>query len=153
MAIAAVVLLGREWRNRETLPRSEFDRQVTQALHVRGDDTAMVVSHLDQHRLQVRIGHPVMLDAATASSIVYTPHLAPTIQKVLFDFYGIRFHPKKTAGAPEWSVVWKMRTQSEWRALAEAYTFRYVISPNAIPLKLDAVLHGEGETLYVIPLP
>ena len=153
MAATLIVLLGREWRNRETLPRSDFDRQVTQALHARGDDTAMVVSHPHQHRLQVRIEHPVMLDAATASSIVYTPHLAPTIQKVLFDFYGIRFHPKNPADAPEWSEVWKMRTRSEWSALAEAYTFRYVISPNAIPLKLEAVLHGEGATLYTIPLP
>ena len=153
MAATLIVLIGREWGNRETLPRSDFDRQVTQALHARGDDTAMVVSHPHQHRLQVRIEHPVLFDAATASSIVYTPHLAPTIQKIMFDFYGFRFHPKKPADAPEWSELWKIRTQSEWQRLGETYSFRYVISPNAIPLDLEVVLRGEGETLYTIPLP
>ena len=153
MAATLIVLLGREWQNRETLPRSNFDTRVTQALHVRGDDTAMVVSHPDQHRLQVRIEHPVLFDAATASSIVYTPHLAPTIQKIMFDFYGFRFHPKKPVGTPEWSDLWKFRTRLEWQKLGEGYRFRYVISPNAIPLDLEVVLHGDGETLYVIPAP
>jgi len=148
--IALLTLISEESRSSKSLPRSDFDRAVTQRLQELGAPAAMVVSTPSQHRLQSRIGHPVLADSASADSLVYSPELAPSIQKILYDLYGIRFHPPLEPNAPSWSEIWIERSHSRWVELAQRYGFSFVISPNDTPLHLEAVLPGVEDTLYRI---
>ena len=153
LLLAAVALLKitvGEWHTRETFPVSEFDRAITTHLRELGEPAAMVASYPTQHRLQSRIGHPVLADAASADSLVYSPELAPSIQKIFTDMYGIRFHPSPASDAPSWNEIWVGRDHDEWVELSHRYGFSFVISPNDTPLDLEAALPGPEDTLYRI---
>ena len=149
-AVALLKITADEWRTRETLPVSEFDRAVASHLQELGEPAAMVASYPTQHRLQSRIGHPVLADAASADSLVYSPELAPSIQKIFSDVYGIRFHPSPDSDAPSWNEIWVGRDHDDWVELSHRYGFSFVISPNDTPLDLAAALPGPEDTLYRI---
>ncbi len=151
LAVAVLLKISTdEWRTRETLPVSEFDRAVTTRLQELGRPAAMVASYPTQHRLQSRIGHPVLADSASADSLVYSPELAPSIQKIFSDLYGIRFHPSPEPKAPSWKEIWVGRDHDEWVELSDRYGFTFVISSNDTPLDLEPALPGPEDTLYRI---
>ena len=151
VALAVLKISAGEWRTREVLPVSEFDHAVTTHLDRMGDPTAMLASYPTQHRLQSRTGHPVLVDAGSADSMVYTPELAPSIQKIYSDLYGIRFYPPPGPEAPAWDAVWKDRSRAEWAELGGRYGFSYVLSSKAAPLDLEVSLSGPRDTLYRLP--
>lgn len=152
LVVLATLKIGMgEWRAREVLPISEFDRAITAHLDRLGHPTAMLASYPSQHRLQSRTGHPVLVDAGSADSMVYTPELAPSIQKIHSDLYGIRFHPPQDPEAPSWDQLWKGRSRQEWAELGRRYGFSYVLSPNDTPLDLEPSLPGPSDTLYRLP--
>lgn len=149
--VLAVVLLYGEARTRRHLPKSEFDKQITETLRQRGDTKAMLAARPNEFLLQARTGHPVLVEAATASLMSYLPSLGPCIQKIYVDIYGIRFDtpPEPTVGgtAP-WLLLWQERPRAKWLALAEDYGFSYVVAPPAITLDLPLILDDTGGRLY-----
>jgi len=101
-----------------------------------------------------------MVDIALAPWTPYMPSVGPAIEKIHNDLYGISFIQGRSVAPtnsfvgvepPDWTQVWKTRTVSEWAALAQEYNFRYVISPNNVPLQLPKAIEGPGETLYSLP--
>ncbi len=152
LVVLATLKIGAgEWRAREVLPISEFDRAITAHLDRLGHPSAMLASYPSQHRLQSRTGHPVLVDAGSADSMVYTPELAPSIQQIHSDLYGIRFYPPQDPQAPPWDELWKNRSRQEWAELGRRYGFSHVLSPNDTPLDLEPSLPGPTDTLYRLP--
>ena len=146
-------LLSHEWRGREQLPVSVFDRRVTQCLRDRGETQAMLVAEPGEFILQARTGHPVLVETATASLISYMPALAPIIQQIYADVYGIRFD-QAPARRPEttWQDRWTTRSRAEWQALGRKYGFRYIVAPSSMTLDLPVVLEAQAVLLYQVPL-
>lgn len=152
VAVVTVLAVARigfdERRYRTMLPVSAFDRAITAYLAEEDAPDAMLVSHPLQHRLQSRTEHPVLVDSASADSMVYTPELAPSIQKIHEDLYGIRYYPPPNPGTPPWNEIWKARTRDRWGELGRDYGFEFVLSPIAVPLDLEVSLAGPDDTLY-----
>lgn len=160
-AIAIAFMLVQQYQHREWLPRSAFDRACIEYMNraeeglpplgpprTRRGGAAMVVARPDQYLLQSRINHPVMVDIALAPWTPYMPSVGPSIEKIHNDIYGISF--VVNAAHSDWTTVWKSRTQTQWTALAQEYDFRYVVSPNNVPLQLLEAVRGPDETLYTI---
>lgn len=147
--IVAALLLQHQWRYRQSLPNSDFHERVTAYLagHDAGD--AMLLARPDEYMLQARTGHPVLVEAATPSLISYLPTVAPVIEQTYQDIYGISFKLREEGGAsPSWEVVWKERTDAQWRDLAQRYQFQYVIAAKHLDINLDEVLADEYQALY-----
>lgn len=149
--MACVLIVVQEIRYREMLPVADFDQRIARYLEQQGDTGAMLAAHPFEHRIQSRTGHPVLFDGASADSMVYTPALAPSIQKISEDLYGIRFHPQMEPGAPSWDEVWRGRPREIWLELGQNYGFSYVLSPDGVQLDLDVCLSDPKGTLYRIP--
>ncbi len=147
-AVLAALLLVSEVRAREHLPRSAFDAEVAATLADRGQPDALLLAHPYEFLLQVRTGHPVLVETATASLMSYLPELGPGIQQTYLDLYGIRFDQPPTAGRNAWKSLWQQRTKHEWNTLAERYQFDYVVAPAPLVLDLDRVATGDSAALY-----
>ena len=132
-----------QYTQRNPLPLTPLDR----ILLVQPDKTGMVVARPDEFLLQAKTGHPVLVETATASLMSYMPSLAPVIQQLYSDVYGIRFDTSSSA-SDKWLQVWQIRSRSEWRTLAQKYGFRYVIAPFGIMLDLPEIATTENGILY-----
>lgn len=160
IAVAVVILTvsHEEGVNRSQLPRSEFNTQVAASL--RAFDNAeriqepvtMIAAEPFVYLLQAQTGAPVFVDNATSSFMTYMPRLAPVIQSMYADFYGIRFDIPAN-DRPPWRAVWDQRSQSEWVRLGERYEIGYVIASGGLSLDLPVVLTVRGRSLYRIPNP
>jgi hypothetical protein len=151
-AIVLAALAYAQWQERQWLPRTEFDGEVAAYLDARGERDALLVARPDQYTLQAQTGHPVMVDGALAPWIPYMPSVGPAIAKIYADLYGTEFLRANTSDspAPGWTEVWTTRDTAQWRALGTEYGFRYVVSPNSVPLHLPIVVHGGSECLYEV---
>jgi hypothetical protein len=116
---------------------------------------------LPRAEIQVKTGHPVILEHETLWIMTYMPALAPAIARMTGDLYGVDYaHPETLTTLCEdglvggycavWADVWKERPATEWRALSALYGFRLVVSPNHVPLALTPVVVGTRFTLYRI---
>ncbi len=150
---ACLALLGHQWRWREHMPLSAFDRRVAEHLRDQGEGQAMLLACPDEFILQARTGHPVLVETATPSLISYMPALGPVIQKIYHDIYGIRFDLPAPEHAETWEELWAARTRSQWQTLAQRYRFRYLIAPAAMALDLPTVFEQDATALYRIPEP
>ena len=102
LALTAVILAtGHQWRYRESLPQSPFERDTARLLEARGEPNALLLAEPYSYALQARTGHPILAEAATPSLISYLPRLAPGIDKLYSELYGIRFGLGETS-APSW---------------------------------------------------
>lgn len=143
--LVALTLFGQA-AGRNPLPRSDFDHEVTAVLAERGDAAAMLVAQPDEFLLQARTGHPVLVEAATASLMSYLPEIGPTINQMYDDIYGIRFD--QPAATP-WRDLWAAREADTWHRLARHYGFHYVITYDRLELDLPLVLKTpSGAALY-----
>lgn len=150
-AIALAFLLHAQYTLRGHLPHTEFDRAVTVYLHEHGEDAAPLVAGPRPVALQARTGHPVLTDAALPSWISYTPSLAPSIETLYNDLYGMSFEkPHESFDGRPWAEHWKTRSPETWQALGKKYGFGYLIAPNEIPLPFPTLLTQDNQTLYKI---
>lgn len=127
------------------LPVGPFERRVHQKVPVESSEKDMILGPPFQLLLQAKTGQPVMTDMALPTWMPYMPEIAPIVERMYSDLYGISFREPTYA---DWKAVWAKRKPMEWTALGDAYGFRYVVCPEGIPLHLPVVLREGQETLY-----
>ena len=152
LALLTGLAIG-EMRQRQHLPRSEFEKSVQRYLAEQGEGAAMIAAHYQQEGLQARLRHPVMTDMATMTWIPYKPALGPGLYALYRDLYGVNFAPA-TGEAPRqspWFTVWPKKSGEEWRRLGRRYRFAWLITPAFMNLDLPCVLEEGGQKLYRIP--
>ena len=150
--VSFAALLWQQYHTRQHLPKTEFDREIASVLADRGEEEAMLLAGPHELLLQARTGHPVLVDSATASLMSYMPGMAPEIQKMYGDLYGIRFAAPRDDHQPSWDRVWALRDRDEWRALSLEYGFRYIVAPPGTELDLPRIVRDERGSLYVLPI-
>jgi hypothetical protein len=141
-----------QWKHRNSLPVGDFERRIAQTLKNSNEEDAMLVAPPHQVLLQAQTGHPVMTDMATEFHASYMPSLAPSVQNIYGDIYGIYFEQpgQQTPPRPSWQTVWEERSLSEWQHIGNQYEFAYVVAPSSSPLVLDPVISDDDRTLYRI---
>lgn len=147
LALAMVGLatnLFGEWQRREFLPVSPFEAEMADYLAANSPPEAMVLTPLDEH-YQMALKRPVVATFETRQFISYMTSLAPTIDKLFAELYGVR-----DGHWYDWDL-WQQRSEAEWQALGNAWGFRYVLAKSFHPLKLPVCLQGDGLILYEIP--
>ncbi len=146
------LVTAQEWRHREHLPTTAFEREVRAVLASQGEPDALLVADPWEFYVQVRTGHPVLAAPETPVSIIsYMPQLAPAVQAIYGDIYGVHFTLDSTESvAYTWEGVWAARTAEEWRTLAAKYAFRYVMAPRSVPLPLREVVAADDNVLYAV---
>lgn len=156
-AALSILLLFRvtaaEWRGREHLPRTAFHREVAAYLAEQNATDAMIAVPYMQVGEQAKFGHPVLADMATLLFCGYRPELAPAVNAIFEDFYGISLDPGVSLPDRPWQEVWPAKEAAEWRALAKKYGVRYVAAPSFMRLPLEAIVEGDGRVLYRIDAP
>jgi len=148
LAVALVVVgqLAGEWRTREHLPRDAFEMEMKIYFETNARPEEVLLAPFTSINYQEKTGQPVFATFETYLFIPYMRGLAPTIETMLSDAYGIRF------GRP-WSQdvgVWERRTRAEWAVLGEKYGIGFVLAPADAVVDLEPVLRGEGRVLYRI---
>ncbi len=154
-AVLLAAMLYQQAAHRLSLPRGPFAECVAANLAQDGESDAMLVGAPDQLLLQARTGHAVFCDMALPFMITYVPAIAPSVEKMFNDVYGICFDPTSN-GTPdadkgEWKTNWAARSCQQWQALGERYSFRYVIAPITLRLDLPLMFYAEANSLYRIP--
>jgi hypothetical protein len=137
-------LLVREARHRVHLPLQPIHQQVANWLDEQGEVDAMIVTPYWDVNWLGKIRHPVLADYQTAHLMSYVPALAPTLKKMHSEVFG--FVVDGETGPP--LAEWPGRSAEAWRALGEAYGFRYVLAPTEMELTLERVLEGQPYDLY-----
>lgn len=150
--IGTALLCFEEWGAREWLPRSEFDQTVKAYLEDEGIPDAGVLGRPKEYEIQARLHHPVIVEAATPYHINYLPSVAPVIESIYNDLFGISFKIPEEASAPDprWEQVWQARSPAHWGELGERYGFTYVLSPQELELQLERLFADEINAFYRI---
>lgn len=139
-------VLSVEWQTREHLPISPFEAEVASYLAEHSSPDDMVLTPLDEH-YQMVLKRPVVATFETRQFMSYMQSLATTTDKLFADLYGVR-----DGHWYDWEL-WQERSKAEWQVLADAYSFRYVLSKSFHPLQLPERLRGDGLVLYEVPQP
>ena len=142
--VTLVHVFAGQWRTREQLPVSPFEAEIATYLAERSAPSDMVLTTLEEH-WQMVLNRPVVATFETRQFMSYMKSIAATTDKLFADLYGV-----KDGHWYDWDL-WQRRTEAEWRALGDAYGFRYVISKDFHPLHLRECLRGEGLVLYEVP--
>ena len=111
--------------------------------------------------IQVKTGHPVMMEVETLYLMTYMPTLAPVIGGMARDLYGVDYsdpsqlasvttHGRIFLGSAPVSKAWQSKTADDWKRVGREYNFRLVLSLNTVPLPLSPVLPGPRWTLYSV---
>ncbi len=146
LAVAALVLLvlvGHQARYRQSLPVPPFQMAVAEALA--DEPNAMVVTGPFPFLWQAQTGQPIFTEATTHSLVSYLPALAPRIEAMYRDVYGISL---RGPGIADHRPVWRTRDAATWHALAARWQFAYVAAPVDLPLELPLRLEADGWRLY-----
>lgn len=141
------LLLVREWKEREFLPRTPFQAGVVQYLAEVGDSKATIVPPFWDIEWSARTGAPVFLDYQTPRLITYMPSLGPTLRKMVRDIYGFNIDGTSNEGLTGWTDL----TPEQWQALGDAYDIRYLVHLTDQPCHLKPVYSEDGLSLYAIP--
>lgn len=149
--IVLIALLFNQYNHRKFLPRSDFDIQITQHIQNSENKDALLIGKPNECLRQARTGYPLLVEQNTMCYMGYMPSLAPSIQKIYQDIYGIRIDSTKPGDQLIWEKLWVSRTTDEWKLLAQTYGFDYVITPHSIELKLPEAIVTERDYLYKIP--
>lgn len=139
-----VMLLAREYRDRDHLGVQPIHGEVAAWLSNAGEADAMIVTPYWDEKWLGKIRHPVLADYQTAHLMSYVPSLAPGLKKLHEEVFG--FVIDGPTGPP--LSPWPGRDGETWRALGRAYGFRYVLAPSEITLQLEQVLEGQPYDLY-----
>ena len=144
---------------------SQFDHDLSQWLTENAEPNEMILPAIyPRSELQVKTGHPVLVDFKTLHLMTYMPNLAERIGFLTRDLFGVDFSDRDQLSRiadddghfykrnPEWLEAWKKRNTEEWQMLGRKYGFRLVVSPTKSDLDLPAALEGSLWTLYVIPI-
>lgn len=148
---SGLTMLENQWGHREHLPKSDLDNAVAKVLVEQSDPASPLIAPLDTYALQARIDHAVLIDAATGSFLTYLPALAPAIQAMYEDVYGIRFDGR--GQSVPWNQVWAARDAPAWEALGRKYSAEFLLTPADIPVQLPdtaCVLRTDAAALYRI---
>lgn len=153
MALLLLALLANGGELRSHLDRSDFHREVAGYLADQGKPDAMILVQYDQAGDQMLFGHPVMADMATMLHGVYRPAIAPSVNAIFQDFYGVYLDPATPQPDPPlaWHEVWPAKSLEEWQHLSKKYGVEYVAAPRFMRLPLERVLQGEERNLFHIP--
>lgn len=148
-----MAMLAREFESRQHLPRTEFHQQVAEVLKAEGKPEAMILVQHDQAGDQMLFGHPVMVDMATMLHGVYRPAIAPAVNAIFQDFYGIYLDPAAPRPDPPlaWHEVWPSFSLETWQQLSAKYDVEYVAAPSFMRLPLEMLVRGDQRNFYHIP--
>ena len=111
--------------------------------------------------LQVKTGHPVLMERESLVLMTYKPALAPVLGAMARDLYGVDYSDPSqlerlmtggriSLGSTVVLKQWQSIPADKWRSLGHKYNFRLVLSLTTAPLDLTAVLPGKEWTLYSI---
>ncbi len=151
VAVMILAMLAKQGEARAHLRSSHFLLEVAAYLQHEGDDKAMILVPHQQAGMQMQLGHPVMADMATMFHGIYRPPLAPAVNAIFQDFYGMSLDPDVTPPPLAWHEVWPAKSLEEWQHLSEKYDLVYVIARSFMELPLDKLLPGSEYSLYRIP--
>lgn len=152
--ILGLELLAEQAAYRVHLPVSPFDSRLAAELAARGEVHAMLAAPPNEFLLQARTGHPVFIETATASLMSYMPALAPAINSMYHDAYGVSFDgPPRATPAVPWTNLWHTRTAAEWQAFGERYGIHYLVAGSSLVVQLPLVFGDAHLSLYRIPAP
>jgi len=148
-----MAMLAKQYENRDHLTRSRFQRSVQTYLEKAQEPEAMILVPYMQAGDQMKMGHPVMADMATRFHGVYRPAIAPAVNAIFEDFYGVSLDPEIELPDSDlaWHEVWPAKSLDEWQALSRKYEFRYVAAPDFMALPLERIFSDGGRALYRIP--
>jgi hypothetical protein len=142
---------------------TDFDRDMNRWLAANARPGELILGPLlPRAELQWKTGHPVLVEGETIYLFTYIPALAPTVNALTTDFFGLDFandrllESRLSGGRlrldnPAWLDAWKHRKREEWQTLSRKYGFRLVLSPQAVRLDLPLALPGSDWNLYAIP--
>jgi hypothetical protein len=154
VGVLLVVTLAKEHEARQHLPVPRDMVDVRDYLTAVGAADAMLLVPNQQMGMQMHTGHPVMADMATMFHGIYRPPIAPAVDAIYSDFYGMYLNPE--AAAPDrdraWHEVWPAKPLTEWQRLGAKYGIGYVVAPSFMKLPLEPVLPGRRYSLYRIPV-
>lgn len=148
-----IAMLAKDAEGRRHLSRSDFHRDVAGYLEAEGKSDAMILVQYDQAGDQAQFGHPVMADMATFLFTPYRSALAPSVNAIFQDFYGVYLDPAARQPDPPlaWHEVWPARSLEEWQRLSEKYGVEYVAAPSFMRLPLELILRGRQHNFFRIP--
>lgn len=151
--LTLLTMLAKDGERRQHLIRSEFHEVVARYLAEVGQPDAMILVHHDQAGDQMEFGHPVMADMATMLHGVYRPAIAPSVNAIFQDFYGIYLDPAESRPDPSlaWHEVWPAMSLEEWQRLSAKYDVEYVAAPRFMDLPLELIVRGSQRNFYRIP--
>lgn len=148
-----MAMLARETEGRQHLLRSEFHQMVAEAMEREGKPEAMILVQSDQAGDQMLFGHPVMADMATMLHGVYRPAIAPSVNAIFQDFYGVYLDPAAPRPDPPlaWHEVWPSYSLETWQQLSVKYGVAYVAAPSFMRLPLELLVRDDQRNFYHIP--
>jgi hypothetical protein len=148
-----MAMLARETEGRQHLLRSEFHQMVAEAMEREGKPVAMILVQSDQAGDQMLFGHPVMADMATMLHGVYRPAIAPSVNAIFQDFYGVYLDPAAPRPDPPlaWHEVWPSYSLETWQQLSVKYGVAYVAAPSFMRLPLELLVRDDQRNFYHIP--
>lgn len=148
-----MAMLARETEGRKHLLRSEFHQMVAEVMEREGKPEAMILVQSDQAGDQMLFGHPVMADMATMLHGVYRPAIAPSVNAIFQDFYGIYLDPNAPRPDPPlaWHQVWPSYSLETWQQLSVKYGVAYVAAPSFMRLPLELLVRDDQRNFYHIP--
>ncbi len=152
-SLILLALLAREAETRQHLYRGEFHQMVAEVMAQEGKPEAMILVHHEQAGDQMLFGHPVMADMATFLFTPYRSALAPSVNAIFQDFYGIYLDPAAPRPEPPlaWHEVWPSYSLETWQQLSAKYGVEYVAAPSFMRLPLEMLVRGDQRNFYHIP--
>ena len=150
IAVGAIALLWRQFQHRRQLPVAEFSAGVARELA--GRDRVLLLAPPDNLLIQATTNLPVLAEVATPSLISYVPEIGPSIDRLYTELYGITFRiPAASAvQGPDWTALWRERSEASWKELSRRYGFTHIIAPAALPLRLPEIFADDGYALYAV---
>jgi hypothetical protein len=118
----------------------------------------LLLTAADLHLIQLRTRRPVLLDGGGLDALPYAIESAPEMERILRDVYGLDLlKPPEEARfrgtvPPEFTRgVWQSYSREQWKAIADTYGVRQVLTPGDWDLKLPVAVRNRTLTVYDIP--
>ncbi|MFM1918460.1 MAG: hypothetical protein RLZZ303_94 [Candidatus Hydrogenedentota bacterium] len=111
----------------------------------------MLLVPQQQESLQAQLHAAVSTDMATITWIPYQPALAPLLQTMYEDLYGIDLTPIPGLPQASWIDHWQDMSASGWGLRADRYDIRYIVAPAWMKLDLTPAYQGTEWSLYRAP--
>jgi hypothetical protein len=141
---------------------SEDDREMKRWLQANTDTDELILTAYYWWRAeaQAKMDRPVLMEMETLFLVTYMAGLAPVLDVMTRDLYGVDFElisdleGECAVSVSEWCSVWldrwRDRSREEWRELSRKYNFTLVMSPSEIEVDLDLKVAGSVWSIYSI---